>query len=277
MRTIWKGAVSFGLVSIPVNLFPATEKKKIKFTHLHDKCKAPLKYKRVCTSCGREVAWENTLRGYEYEKGKYVILKEEELDPFPQGRSKTVDILNFVDLKEIDPVYFDKTYYLSPGETAEKAYLLLKKTMEETGKIAIARVMIRTRETLAALRVYNNLLTMETMFFPDEVRSTEMVATPVQEEGINLQESELKMARQLVENLVTAFEPAKYKDQYRERILETIQAKAAGKEIETPQAPREDKIVNLVEALQASVEMTEKGGKESKKKGKKPGKKAGAV
>ena len=277
MRTIWKGAVSFGLVSIPVNLFPATEKKAVKFTHLHDRCKAPLKYKRVCSSCGEEVAWENTLRGYEYERGKYVILREEELDPFPQGRSKTVDILDFVDLKEIDPVYFDKTYYLAPGETGEKAYLLLKKTMEETGKIAIARVMIRTRETLAALRVYDNILTMETMFFPDEVRKTEMVPVNAREEGISLQENELKMARQLVENLETDFKPEKYRDEYRERILETIRAKAAGEEIETPEAPREDKIVNLVEALQASVKMTEKESKGKKKRGKKSPKKAGAV
>jgi len=255
MRSIWKGAISFGLVSIPVKLFSATEKKDVKFSYLHEKCKAPVKYKRVCSSCGEEVTWEETLRGYEYEKGKYVIFNEEELERFPQGRSRTVDILDFVDLKEIDPVYFDKTYYLAPGETGEKPYQLLVQTMKETGKIAIARVAIRSKESLAAIRVHNNILTMETMFFPDEVRKTDLV--PVEDKGVTVHENEIKMARQLVDNLEAYFKPEKYNDEYRERVLEAIQAKVAGQEIEVPEVPEKAKIVDLMEALKASVDMTE--------------------
>ncbi len=262
MHTIWKGVVSFGLVSIPVKLFPATEKKDVKFSYLHEKCKAPVKYKRICSSCEEEVSYEDIIRGYEYEKGKYVIFSEEELEHFPQGRSRTIDILDFVDLKEIDPVYFDKTYYLAPGETGEKPYLLLRRTMEQTNKIAIARVVIRTRETLAAIRVYNNILAMETMFFPDEVRKTDLV--PFEDRGINIHENELKMAGQLVENLAADFKPEKYRDEYRERLLEAIQAKVAGQEIEVPEIPEKAKIVDLMEALRASVEMTDQEKEEGK-------------
>ncbi|MDO9574437.1 MAG: Ku protein, partial [Candidatus Contubernalis sp.] len=217
MRTIWKGAISFGLVSIPVKLFPATERKEVKFSYLHSKCKSPIKYKRTCSSCQQELDWEEIIRGYEFETGKYVVFDPEELERFPQGRSKTVDIVDFVNLEEIDPVYFDKTYYLAPGETGEKPYILLRKIMEETGKIAMARVVIRTRENLAAIRVHNGILTMETMFYPDEVRNTDLV--PVEGRGITIHENELKMARQLVENLASSFEPEKYRDEYRERVL----------------------------------------------------------
>ena len=267
MRTIWKGAISFGLVSIPVKLFPATERKEVKFSYLHSKCKSPIRYKRFCSSCEQEVDWNEIIRGYEFESGKYVVFEEDELERFPQGRSKTVDIVDFVSMEEIDPVFYDKTYYLAPGETGEKPYILLRQTMEETGKIAIARVVIRTRETLAAIRVHNGVLTMETMFFPDEVRSTDLV--PLEGRGITIHENELKMARQLVENLVSSFDPEKYRDEYREKVLEMIQAKVAGEKIEVPQAPEKAKIVDLMEALRASVQMTEKEGETAKTRGEK--------
>lgn len=263
MRAIWKGAVSFGLVSIPVKLFTAVEKKDIKFSYLHEKCRAPVKYKKICSVCGKEVAYEDIIRGYEYEKGRYVIFSKEELERFPDGRSRTIDILDFVDLKEIDPVYFDKTYYLAPGETGEKPYLLLRRTMEETNKIAVARVVIRTREVLAALRVYKNILAMETMHFPDEVRKTELV--PFEDRGLNIHDNELKMARQLVENLAAGFDPERYRDEYREKLLEAIQAKVAGEEIEVPEAAEKAKIIDLMEALRASVEMTGEQKDENKK------------
>lgn len=269
MRTIWKGAISFGLVSIPVKLFPATQRKEVKFSYLHSRCKSPIRYKRFCSSCELEVDWNEIIRGYEFESGKYVVFEEDELERFPQGRSKTVDIVDFVSMEEIDPVFFDKTYYLAPGETGEKPYILLRQTMEETGKIAIARVVIRTRETLAAIRVHNGVLTMETMFFPDEVRSTDLV--PLESRGITIHDNELKMARQLVENLASPFDPEKYRDEYREKVLEMIQAKVAGEKVEVPQAPEKAKIVDLMEALRASLQMTEKEGEaaESKREKKK--------
>lgn len=261
MRTMWKGAISFGLVSIPVKLFPATERKEVKFSYLHSKCKSPIKYKRICSSCEQEVDWGEIIRGYEFESGKYVVFDEEELERFPQGRSKTVDIVDFVSLEEIDPVYFDKTYYMAPGETGEKPYILLRQTMEETGKIAIARIVIRTRENLAAIRVHNGILTMETMFFPDEVRKSDLV--PLEDRGITIHENELKMARQLVENLASSFEPEKYRDEYQEKVLNMIQAKVAGQKIEVPDAPEKAKIVDLMEALRTSVQMTGKEGESS--------------
>ncbi|UNC93391.1 non-homologous end joining protein Ku [Candidatus Contubernalis alkaliaceticus] len=269
MRTIWKGAISFGLVSIPVKLFPATERKEVKFKFLHNKCKSPIKNNRVCSSCQQEVGWDEIIKGYEFETGKYVVFDSEELERFPQGRSKTVDIVDFVNLEEIDPVYFDKTYYMAPGETGEKPYVLLRNIMEETGKIAIARVVIRTRENLAAIRVHNGILTMETMFYPDEVRNTDLV--PVEGRGITIHENELKMAQQLVENLASSFDPEKYFDEYRERVLQIIEAKVAGQKIEVPEAPEKAKIVDLMEALRASVQMTE--GKEEERAGLKKDKK----
>lgn len=256
MRTIWKGAISFGLVSIPVKLFPATEQKDVKFRNLHKQCQAPLKYQKVCTVCGQDVSQEDIVRGYEYEKGRFVIINEEDLARIPDERTRTVDIIDFVALKEIDPVYYDKTYYLAPGEAGEKAYALLRKAMEETGKIAIAKLVIRNKESLAVIRGYNNFIVMETIFYPDEIRNPEQL--PGFEREIKLHDNEMKMARELIENLATEFKPEKYEDEYRKKLLDLIYAKIEGEQITIPETPTTGKVVDLMEALKASVEMAKK-------------------
>ncbi len=256
MRTIWKGAISFGLVSIPINLFPATEHKDIKFRQLHKTCQAPIRYQKVCSACGQEVGQEDIVRGYEYESGRYVIINEDDLERVPDGRTRTIDIIDFVNIDEIDPVYFDKTYYLSPGEVGEKAYALLRRAMEETGKIAVAKVVIRNKESLAVIRGYKDVLAMETVYFPDEIRDTAKL--PGLERSITLHDNEMKMARELIENLATSFDPAKYDDEYRKKLIDLIHAKIEGEEIAEPEVAQKGKVVDLMEALKASVEMAKK-------------------
>lgn len=256
LRTIWKGAISFGLVSIPVKLFPATENKDVKFRYLHKTCQAPVRYQKVCTACGMEVSQDDLVRGYEYEPGRFVIINEEDLERVPDGKTRTVDIIDFVSLKDIDPIYFDKTYYLAPGEVGEKPYALLRKAMEETGKIAVAKISIRNKEALAVIRGYREYLVLETIFYPDEIRDTAQL--PGFDKGIKLHENEIKMARELIENLATEFDPQKYDDNYRKKLLDLIHAKIEGQEIIVPDVPSQGKVVDLMEALKASVEMARK-------------------
>ncbi len=276
MRTIWKGAISFGLVSIPVRLFPATEQKDIKFRYLHKTCQAPVRYSRVCSACGQEVAQEDIVRGYEYEKGRYVIINEEDLEKIPDERTRSIDIVDFVNLDEIDPIYFDKTYYLAPGEVGEKAYALLWRAMSETGKIAVAKVVIRNKESLAVIRgLKENILVMETIFYPDEIRDTRLL--PGFEREVKLHDNELKMARELINSLATDFVPEKYDDQYRKKLLELIHAKIDGEEVAVPEVAVRGKVVDLMEALRASVEMAKQTGDKEEKTVKKKRKKAAGV
>ncbi len=262
---MWKGAISFGLVSIPINLFPATEKKDIKFRYLHKECRTPLKYERTCPTCEKEVSMGEVVRGYEYERDRFVIIDDKDFENIPDEKSRTIDILDFVDLKEIDPVFFDKTYYLGPREAGEKPYFLLKKVMEETGKVAVARVVIRTKESLAALRVYDkNILALETMFFPDEVRDHE--AIPYSRREVKIHDNELKMAQDLVLNLAEEFNPDKYHDEYREALLSVIRAKIEGEEVEKPAPVEKGKVVDLMDALKASVDLAKKSQGGNKKK-----------
>jgi DNA end-binding protein Ku len=272
MRTIWKGAISFGLVSIPIKLFPATEQKDVKFRYLHKTCQAPIKYTRVCSSCGQEVTQDDIVRGYEYESGRFVIINEEDLDKIPDERTRTLDIIDFVSLEEIDPLYFDKTYYLGPGDAGEKAYALLRKAMEETKKIAIAKVVIRNKESLAVIRGYKNLIVMETIFYPDEIRDTGLL--PGFDREVKLHDNEMKMARELIENLATSFNPEKYTDEYRHKLMELIRAKIDGEQIVIPEAAEKGKVVDLMEALKASVEMAKKATKGEEKPTRKRRKKA---
>ncbi|HYH03557.1 MAG TPA: Ku protein [Bacillota bacterium] len=255
MRTLWKGAISFGLVNVPIKLYTATEKKEIKFNYLHAKCQTPIKYERHCPTCNTEVSNDEIVWGYEYQKGQYVVLKEEDFEKLPDDNSKTIDILDFVDLTEIDPIYYDKSYYLEPSSGGEKAYALLKRAMVDTGKIAIAKVKIRTKETLTVLRVYQNVLVMETIFYPDEIRSvTGLTGTQTEP---TLHENELKMASNLITNLSDHFDPAKYTNHYRENLMALIQSKIAGGEITETPVRETGKIIDLMEALRASIAATE--------------------
>jgi DNA end-binding protein Ku len=272
MRTIWKGAISFGLVNIPVKLFPATEQKDVKFRFLHKTCQAPLRYQRVCSACGQEVSQEDIVRGYEYESGRYVIINEEDFEKIPDERTRTVDIVDFVSLEEIDPLYFDKTYYLAPGEAGEKAYALLRQAMAETGKIAVAKVVIRNKESLAVVRGYKNYLVMETIFYPDEIRDPAHL--PGFERDIKPHDNEMKMARELIDNLATAFVPEKYTDEYRKKLLDMIHAKIEGEQIAIPEVAAKGKVVDLMDALRSSVEVAKKAAEQKEDKPRKRRKKA---
>lgn len=270
MRAMWKGSVSFGLVNIPVRLFAATESKGLRFRHLHLPCHSPVEYRKICPACGKEVPWEELVRGYEYEKGSFVILEEEDFKAAAGLRDHLIEILDFVRMEEIDPVYFQNSYYLSPDGAGGKPYALLRRAMSETGKVAVADITIRTKETPAVVRVYKNILALSTMFFPDEVRDTRELPDIPGEELIR--DRELEMARDLIDNLAASFAPEKYHDTYREKLLEIIDGKIKGKKVAVAPLPEREKVVDLLEALQASVEKV----REKKEKAKEGPKKKSA-
>jgi DNA end-binding protein Ku len=252
MRPIWKGAISFGMVTIPVKLYTAIEQHDVRFRLLHKADNAPIEEKRFCTADGKEVAWEDLVRGYEVSKGEYVILDPEEIEAAKPESSTTIDIGDFVEADEIDPVYFEKSYFLEPAEGGDKAFSLLRAALEETKRVAIARVTIRTRERLATLRAYDGTLILETMFWPDEIRSTDVLDLPKGEEG-RVRDKELQMARTLVENLADRFRPESYTDEYRTALEKLIQQKSRGEARNAKRRRPEPKVIDLMEALRASV------------------------
>ncbi|MGO4107630.1 non-homologous end joining protein Ku [Paenibacillus sp. YAF4_2] len=252
MHTVWKGAISFGLVHVPVKMFSATEDKDISLRMIHEPCGSPIAYTRRCPSCDVEAEWNDIIKGYEYEKGHYVLFDKEELEQLAGEKSHTIQILDFVALEEIDPIYFQKTYYLSPDQAGGNAYGLLLQAMSDTGKIGVAKVSIRSKSSLAAIRVIDNCLAMETIFFPDEIRSISHV--PGIPESVNVNEKELTMAKLLIEQLSTPFEPSKYTDDYRINMLEAINNKVAGQEIRVAPQQEQTNVLDLMAALQASLE-----------------------
>ena len=254
-RAMWKGAISFGLVSIPVRVYPATEEKSLKFNQLHDKDYGRIKYKRVCAKDGEEVPFEHIIKGYEYEKDKYVVLEDEDFEAVPLESSRAIDIIQFADIDEIDPIYFQKTYYLVPEETGIKAYSLLRQAMSEDGRVGIAKIAFREKEHLAALRFKDNAFVLETMFWPDEIRPAEFDEL---DKTVKVRPQEVQMAKSLIENLTDEFNPQEFKDEYREALMEIVEKKVAGEEIEVAPAAEEEKVVDLMEALKASVEATKK-------------------
>jgi DNA end-binding protein Ku len=253
MHTVWKGAISFGLVHVPVKMFSATEDKDISLRYIHKECGNPLSYVRKCPVCDKEVAWEEIGKGYEYEKGKFVLFDKEELDQLTEEGTKNITILDFVDLTEIDPMYFQKTYYLSPDQAGTNAYRLLMEAMRQTGKIGIAKISIRSKSSLAAIRVLEECLAIETIFYPDEIRPVSQVPN-LPEAGTAVNEKELDMAKLLIDQLSTAFEPSKYTDDYRQRMLDLISHKVAGEEFHIVPARQETNVIDLMAALQASIE-----------------------
>lgn len=264
MRPLWKGAISFGLVYVPVKMYAATEKKNVKFNYLHEKCKTPVQYRRYCPYCDTEINNEEIVRGYEYEKGKYVVMKDEDFESLPVEGSRSINIVDFVDLTDIDPLYFEKGYYLAPGEGGQKVFELLKKSMQETGKVAVAKVVIRNKESLAAIRVAEGVLSISTMFYPDEVRKPQGI--PELDYQVEIHDNELKMAVSLINNLSAAFQPEKYTDDYRQQLLEVIQAKIAGEEVETVPTAQTEKVVDLMSALKASIDLAQKERDNNKQK-----------
>lgn len=265
MHTMWKGSISFGLVNIPVKMFAATEDKDIRFKTLHKKCRTPIRQERVCPTCQETISPDDLVRGFEYEPGRFVLIDDEDLEAIKPATAKTAEILDFVDLREIDPIYFDKSYYLAPQENSgHKAYSLLCQAMQKTGRIAVAKITIRSKQSLAVIRVLNNILILETIFYPDEVRPVSLI--PGIPQDVRIEERELAMAEQLIENLTTEFRPEKYRDEYQEELLELIRKKAEGEEIvSAPEAPQRN-VVDLMAALQASLQQTQ----EMRKQGKTP-------
>jgi DNA end-binding protein Ku len=263
MHTVWKGAVSFGLVNIPVRLHAATESKDIKLRYLHRECKTPIQYTRTCPACGRPVEWDEIVRGYEIRPNEFVVLEDEELRELDAPRSRTIDILDFVELPEIDPIYFDRTYYLSPDGSGTKAYRLLADAMRETGKIAVAKTVLRNAETLACVRVYKGVLVLETLFWPDEVRSVDQL--PAVPEA-SVQEQELQMAVTLINQLAAPFQPEKYKDERRMALMDLIERKAQNAPAAVAKAAEPaDNIVDLMQALQESIRQAKTADKPVKK------------
>lgn len=251
-RAIWSGAISFGLVNVPIKLFTATSQKDVRFHQLHDKDGARINQKRVCSKDGEEVPLEHIVKGYEISRDKYVLITPEELDTLDPKASRTIDIQDFVDLDEIDPVYFESTYYMVPEKGATKAYALLLEAMRKSKKVAIARVVLRQKQHLVALRPVRNALSMETMLYADEVVAPETLeGLP---EGVEVTDRELAMAQQLIDSLATDFKPEQYRDDYRERVLAMIERKAEGQEIVAAEEEEEaPPVVDLMAALEASL------------------------
>ena len=251
MRNLWSGYVSFGLVTIPVSMLPATESKSVNFNFVHKECGTAIKYDRVCPKCNGVVPWRDISRGYEYEKGKWVVLEDKDFKSIPFPKGKTIDIVQFADLGEIDPVFFDKSYYLMPEEGAEKAYALLTQVIQLTHRIAIARIVIRTKQHLCCVRHFQNALLLETMFYPDEIRPLDDIAAILTD--VAVRPNEMRMARQLVDSMTERFEAGKYQDEYRKALIGLIESKISGIKVEARSEAGREEPRSLIEALKASV------------------------
>jgi DNA end-binding protein Ku len=258
-RAMWKGAISFGLVTIPVSVYPATEEKTLRFNQLHDEDGGRIRMKRVCSIDGEEVGYEHIVKGYEYEKDRYVILTDEDFEAIPVQSSRAIDIQQFVTLDEIDPMHYKKSYYLVPEETGAKAYALLREALNRSGKVGIAKVSFRDKEHLAALRFRDDAFVLETMYWPDEIREADFGGVDV---SAKVRPNELEMAQTLIENLTADWDPSEYKDEYREALLRIVEAKINGEEIEVVEPEPTAKVVDLMEALKASVAAAKKESKD---------------
>ena len=277
-RAIWKGSISFGLVNIPIALYPATRREELKFRLLRKSDLSPVNYKRVAEKDGKEVSWDQIVKGYEYEKGKYVVLKDEDFERVDLEATQTVDIQDFVDQEEIDPMFFYKPYYLEPQKGGDKAYALLRDALKDSGKVGIAKVVIKTREYLAGVKPEDGVLVLELMHFADELADPGKLHIP---KKIEVGKREMNMAKSLIDSMSSKWNPEKYKDDYREALMEVIEEKveAGGKEIEEKprKAPKPTKVIDLVSVLQKSLEQTgakKKTTAKSRRKQKQPAKKA---
>ncbi|TDD86989.1 Ku protein [Actinomadura darangshiensis] len=256
MRSIWKGAISFGLVTIPVKLYSATEQRDVAFHQVHREDGGRIKYKRVCTVDGEEVPYSDIAKGYELPSGEMVILTDEDFADLPLSSSRRIDVLQFVENEEVDPIYFAKSYYLEPDQQGAKPYVLLRDALESSGQVAIVKVALRQRESLATLRVREGVFVLETMLWPDEVRAPDFAFL---DEDIEIRKQELSMATSLIESMEGEFDPSEYKDAYREALKQVIDAKIEGKEVARPaEEADEEPAADLLSALRASVEAAKK-------------------
>src|SRR5262245_16076732 len=268
-RSIWRGAISFGLVNVPVKLYSAVSKKTVRFNQLHEKDNSRINLKRFCAEEDIEVPYEEIVKGYEISAGHYVVITPEELDALDPAKTRTIDIEDFVDLDEIDPLFYEHPYYLAPDTGAEKPYKLLLEALKDTNKVAIARVVIRSKEYLTAIRAAGDVLTLETMLFSDELIDPDSI-DELPDADVRATEREVDMARQLIDSLATDFDPSKYHDTYRERVLELIERKAQGEEVTVPAAPEAPtEVPDLMAALEASLAAAKSNGRSEKAPAKK--------
>ncbi len=256
-HAIWSGSINFGLVTIPVKLFTAVKTDELSFNLLHAKDDGRIKYERICSIENKPVPWDEIVKGYEYEKGEYVVLTDEDFKKVNPEATQSVDILEFVELDKINPMYFDKPYYLEPTKQGRHAYALLRETLADSNRVAIARVVIRTKEYIAAVKAVGDALVLELMHWASEIVDAGTIDVP---ERVKLPEKEIKMARMLVDTMsVDEFEPEKFKNKYHDELLAMIDARAAGKELPTPKkAPARAKVVNLMDVLAQSLEESKK-------------------
>jgi DNA end-binding protein Ku len=253
-RPVWSGTISFGLIAIPIKLFHAVRHKSVSFNQLDERTMSRIRYRKVSDETGEEVPEENIVKGYEVSKGRYVIVDPDELEPFIPAATKTIELEEFVDLNEIDPIYFENAYYVTP-DSNPKPYVLLARAMEEAGKVAIGRFVMRNKQYTAAIRATEGRLMMSTLAYADEVIQPESIDELAGLDEVDVSTREVQMAEALVDSLTDEFAPEKYRDDYREQVLELIEKKAAGEEFEVPEvAAEKPKIVDLMAALEASVE-----------------------
>jgi DNA end-binding protein Ku len=265
-RAIWSGAISFGLVNIPVKLYSAVSRKTVRFNQIDAESGQRIRQQRVNPETGEEVPYEQIVKGYEISPDEYVTISNEELEALEPQKTRTIDIEQFVDLEQIDPIHYDHPYYLAPDKGAGKAYKLLLDAMEQADKVGIARVVIRSKENLVALRAYNGAITMETMLFPDEVVEPSTIEDLDAVDGnVKTTKRELDMAKQLIESLSGDFDPSGFRDEYRDRVLDLIERKAAGETItvEAPEPERKE-VPDLMAALEASISASKSPPKKSR-------------
>jgi DNA end-binding protein Ku len=258
MRTIWNGSISFGLVNIPIGLAVATQRTDVSFRTLHRECKTPIKQKRYCPVHERDVGPDEVVKGWEFVKGEYVIVEEDDLEAVALQRSNSIEILRFVQLEEVDPVFFDRTYYLAPAdaEAQRRPYVLLLRAMEDTGMAAIGKFVLWGKENLCLIRPQGNSLALETLFFAEDVRAKRDIEDAVAESDVK--DAELDLARQVIESISGEFEPEEFRNEYRDELRQMLEAKLAGQEIAKPVPAPETPVIDLMEALKASVAETKK-------------------
>ena len=257
MRPLWKGAISFGLISIPVRLYSAVENKSLKFHLLHEEDGGRIKYKRECAKCGKEVSWDDIIKGYEYSKDHYVTFTDDEMEALDVDSIRAIDVVSFVPLEDIDPIYFDKTYYVIPEASGIKAYKLLAEALEAEGQVGVTKIALRDKEHLSTIRLKDDVFVLETMHWPDEIRQPEFDELS---KRVDVRDQEVKMARQLIQQLSDEFKPEDFEDEYRIRLQELAEKKVEGQEVTVAQEPEAEPapVVDIMEALKASVSEAKK-------------------
>ncbi|GAB4191620.1 MAG: Ku protein [Simkaniaceae bacterium] len=271
MRAIWTGFISFGLINIPVRLYSGSKEQPLKMHLLHEKDLAPIRYARICQEDGKEVPWEEIVKGYEYRKGDYVVLLDEDFEKANVKKTKSIEILDFTLEEEIDPIYFEKPYFLEPDKGAQKPYVLLREALKESKKVGVARFVLRNREHIGIIFPYKNIIILNQLRFASEIRSIKEITAPKSEK---ISDREIDVALQLIDQLTASFDPRNYKDTYAEELKKIIEKKAKGKPVKKKgKMPKKTKVHDLMGTLQKSLKEEQKKRKKNQKK-KKPHKKA---